>query len=134
MRKRGGEECGDGRGWITGKAKLLSQLGSDLGGILLIGINQVGAEGAIGLAARIVLRAFIASLGCGPRCPSLLGGSLVVEGRPLSGVDLSSRGQQVLHNHKVTFLGGHPQGSALVILWLVGINSGSANSSETTSE
>ena len=42
------------RGRITRKAKLHSQLGSDLGRILLIGINQVGTEGAIGLAARIV--------------------------------------------------------------------------------
>jgi len=115
---------GRGWGWITGKAKLPSQLGSDLGGILLVGINQVGAEGAIGFASLIVFLSVMVVLG-GPRAhkPSLLGSSLVVEGGFHFGVNLPSRGQQVLHNHRVTILGGKLQGSALVIHWLVGINS-----------
>ena len=115
-------------GWegvVTGKAKLLSQLGSDFGGILLIGINQVGAVGAIGLPSLKNFFRFISWL-CGPpaQCPSILSGSHVVVGGSLSGVNLPCRGQQVLHNHKVTILGGNPQGSALVIISLVGINSG----------
>ena len=38
-------------------------MGSDLGGILLIGINQVGAEGAIGLPSLKNLLGFISYSG-----------------------------------------------------------------------
>ena len=75
-------------GWITGKAKLLSQLGSDLGGILLIGINQVGAEGAILPSPRRISIIFINLLFGSSKRPSLLGCRLVVEGRSPFGVDL----------------------------------------------
>ena len=86
----------------------LSHLGSDLGGILLIGINQVGAEGAVGLPSLENLLGFVVVFISGPHCPSLLGGSLVVVGGSLSGVDLPSRGKQALNNRKVTILGGIP--------------------------
>jgi len=77
------------RGRITRKAKLHSQLGSDLGRILLIGINQVRAEGTVGLASLENLLGFISRLG-GPcaHCSSLLSGSPVVEGGFHFGVDL----------------------------------------------
>ena len=82
---------GRGWGWITGKAKLPSQLGSDLGGILLVGINQVGAEGAIGFASLIVFLSVMVVLG-GPcaHSPCLLGSCSVVESGSLSGVNLPS--------------------------------------------
>ena len=78
------------KGWITGKAKLLSQLGSDLGGILLIGINQVGAERAIGFASLVVLLGFVIFFVKDPRCLSLLSGCPVIEVGSLSGVNLPS--------------------------------------------
>ena len=114
-------------GWegvVTGKAKLLSQLGSDLGGILLVGINQVGNRSAIGLASLIVFLSVMVVLG-GPcaHSPCLLGSCSVVESGSLSGVNIPFRGKQALDNRKVTILGGNPQGSALVIPRLVGINS-----------
>ena len=109
--------------WGNGK-KRRRRRGSDFGGILLIGINQVGAEGGVDFLSLKNFFQFIRWLDGPPAYPpSLLGSSLVVEGGFHFGVNLPSRGQQVLHNHKVTILGGKPQGSALVIHWLVGINS-----------
>ena len=65
---------------------MLSQLGSDLGGILLISINQVGAEGAIGFLSFVVLVSVIWSPWNLPS--SLLSGSPVVEGGFHFGVNL----------------------------------------------
>jgi len=67
----------------------LSHLGSDLGRIFLIGINQVGAEGAVGLPSLKNLLCFLVSLG-GPRAhPScLLGGCGAVVGGSDFGVNI----------------------------------------------
>jgi len=82
------------KGWITRKAKLLSELGSDLGGILLIGINQVGAEGAVGLLPlKIFLFVLVVLGGLRPHRPSLLRGSPLAHGGSPFGVNLPPGGQ-----------------------------------------
>ena len=91
--------------WLTSE----STKNTEVFWLTLVVINEVGTEGAVGLASLEIFFCFIVLLG-GPRphCPSLLSGSLVVEGGSDFGVNVPFRGKQALDNLKVTILGGKP--------------------------